>query len=182
MRYKLETPIPSLRAASINTTLLRVASRLAPPGISVDLFRRLGELPLFNPDIEATDPLAVADLRTRLIEADGVLIASPEYAHGVTGVIKNALDWMVGCEAFVNKPIALFNASPRAVHAQACLRETLGVMSARIVDEASIALPLLGAKLDEDSMLAHPEISTSLREALIAFQRAIQENRASKGK
>ena len=68
---------------------------------------------------------AQALLLASLIASDALVIASPEYAHGVSGVIKNALDWMVGNESFVNKPVALFNTSPRAKHAQAALRETL---------------------------------------------------------
>ncbi len=159
----------SLRAASNNTALLRAVARLAPADISVELFRDLGNLPLFNPDIEATDPPIVARFRTQLIAADAVLIASPEYAHGVTGAIKNALDWMVGCEAFVNKPIALLNASPRAVHAHASLNEMVLTMSAIIVEEASIAVQILGSRLDEAGMVSHPEISRALREALQAL-------------
>ena len=168
----------SLRSASLNTALLRVAARLAPSGMRIELFGELGMLPLFNPDIETTDPPAVVNFRARLLAADGVLIASPEYAHGVTGAMKNALDWMVGCEAFVNKPVALLNASPRAVHAQASLTETLTTMSARIVDEASIVLPILGAGLDEAGMVSHPEISAALREALQVFQAAIADFQA----
>lgn len=163
----------SLRSASLNTALLRAAARLAPPGMRIELFDGLGALPLFNPDIEATDPAAVANFRARLLAADGVLIASPEYAHGVTGAMKNALDWMVGCETFVNKPVALLNASPRAVHAQASLKETLTTMSARIVDEASITVPILGARLDEAGIASHPGIAAALRGALMAFQAAI---------
>ena len=163
----------SLRSASLNTTLLRAAARLTPHGMRIELFGELGALPLFNPDIEATDPPAVVNFRARLRAADGVLIASPEYAHGITGAMKNALGWMVGCEIFVNKPVALFNASPRAVHAQAALKETLATMSARIVDEASITVAILGARLDEAGIASHPEIAAALREALIAFQAAI---------
>lgn len=163
----------SLRAASNNTALLRAAARLAPADISVELFRDLGNLPLFNPDIEATDPPVVARFRAQLMAADAVLIASPEYAHGVTGAMKNALDWMVGGEAFVNKPVALLNASPRAVHAQAALRETITVMSALIVDQASIPIPVLGSRLDEEGMVAHPVIAKALREALQALHTVV---------
>lgn len=163
----------SLRAASNNTALLRAIARLAPAGISVELFHDLGNLPLFNPDIEATDPPVVASFRAQLVAADAVLIASPEYAHGVTGAMKNALDWMVGCEAFVNKPVALLNASPRAVHAQASLKETITVMSALVVEESSITVPILGAGLDEEGMVSHPVISKALREALQALHAAI---------
>lgn len=160
----------SLRAASMNSALLRAAARLAPPDIHVELFGELDRLPLFNPDIEITDAPPVVSFRARILEADGILIASPEYAHGITGVIKNALDWMVGCEAFVNKPVALFNASPRATQAQASLQEIITVMSARIVEEASITLPILGSNLDESGMINHPAISTALRNALHAFR------------
>lgn len=171
----------SLRKASLNTALLRAVSKLAPSDVRIDLYSGMAQLPLFNPDIEATDPPAVADLRNRLLGADGVFIASPEYAHGVTGVMKNALDWMVGCEAFVHKPVALLNASPRAAHAQAALKETITVMSARIVDEASVTVPILGSKLDEPNIVSDPEISAALYEAILAFRRAIALHRAEGG-
>ncbi len=163
----------SLRAASFNSALLRAVARLAPADISVVLYRGLGDLPLFNPDIEASDPLPVADLRTQIMTADALIIASPEYAHGVTGVMKNALDWMVSCEAFVRKPVALLNASPRAVHAQAALRETITVMSGCIIEEASITVPILGSNLSEDEIVLHPGISSSLLAALAALGAAV---------
>ncbi len=162
----------SLRRASLNTALLRAAACLAPVGMQIDLFDGLGTLPLFNPDIEATDPPGVANFRACL------LIASPEYAHGITGVMKNALDWMVGCETFVNKPVALFNTSPRAVHAQASIREILTTMSARIVEAASISLPILGSRLDEEGIATHPVMSAALKHALQTFQAAISDYQA----
>ena len=167
----------SLRAASNNSALLRAVARLAPPGFVVELFGDLGKLPLFNPDIEDADIPVVARFREQLIAADAVIIASPEYAHGVTGSLKNALDWMVGCEAFVNKPVALLNASPRAVHAHASLRETITVMSALIVEASSITVPLLGSGLDEEGIIAHAEISRQLIEALWSLDAAVCQHR-----
>lgn len=163
----------SLRAASHNSALLRAMACLAPDGASVTLYRGLGDLPLFNPDIEASDPAAVADLRSRIMAADALLIASPEYAHGITGAMKNALDWMVGCEALVLKPVALLNASPRAVHAQASLREIVTMMSAQIVEPASVTVPILGSHLSEDQIVLHPEIAATLRGALLALRAAV---------
>jgi len=160
----------SLRAASLNSALLRAVARLAPPDISVQLFADLGYLPLFNPDIEMTDQPVVARFREQLLAADAVLIASPEYAHGITGAMKNALDWMVGSEVFVNKPVALLNASPRAVHAQASLKEIITMMSARVVEEASITVPILGANFDEEGIVTHPAISDALRQMLTTLQ------------
>jgi len=170
----------SLRAASLNSALLRAVADLASADIRVELFTGLGNLPLFNPDLEIADLPPVADFHARLLEADGVIIASPEYAHGVTGVMKNALDWMVGSEAFVNKPVALLNASPRATIAQVALKETLTVMSAKIVEAASITLPIIGSNLDQQGIAAHPSLSTSIREALHAFHTEIVNLQNSK--
>lgn len=159
----------SLRAASINASLLRAARRLAPAGIELRIFDDLGRLPLFNPDLEADAPPVVRELHRELAEADALVIASPEYAHGVTGTIKNALDWLVGFPPFVDVRVAVFNASPRAHHADDALRETLRTMSAVIVDEACLRLPLLGAGLDDDGMVASPEVSAAVRAALRAL-------------
>lgn len=139
---------------------------MAPVGIRCELYGELGSLPLFNPDLEPMDPEPVAHLRARIIAADALIIASPEYAHGVSGVMKNALDWMVGNESFVGKPVALFNASPRAQLAQAALRETLRTMSARIIHHACISVPLLGSGLDEDAIVHDPAMRAAVLGAL----------------
>jgi chromate reductase, NAD(P)H dehydrogenase (quinone) len=167
----------SLRRASCNSALLRASAALAPAGVDISVYG-LGDLPLFNPDLEGREPASVKELCTQLRAVEGVLIASPEYAHGVTGVMKNALDWLVSTEIFVDKPVALLNASPRATLAQAALTETVRVMSAYIVTEASITVPLLGKNLDQAGIIAHPEIAGALRGAIQAFVRAIQTRRA----
>ncbi|MFA6040196.1 MAG: NADPH-dependent FMN reductase [Methylophilus sp.] len=159
----------SLRATSINSALLRATARLAPPEISVLIYTSLGELPLFNPDNEDCSASIVTDFRSKVAAADALLIASPEYAHGVTGTIKNALDWLVGFEAFSNKAVAVFNASPRAHHADDALRETLKTMSAVIIDSASISIPLLGTTLDEEAMITSKSVADSIRQALEAI-------------
>lgn len=164
----------SLRKASLNTALLRAVGRIAPADMEVMLYHGLGELPLFNPDSEASEPASVTSLREQILDAEALLIASPEYAHGVTGAIKNALDWMVGNESFVNRPVALLNASPRATHAQAALRETLVTMSARIIDAACISVPLLGSGLNEDAIVQHPQIKPALLVALLALKEAVR--------
>lgn len=164
----------SLRKASLNSALLRAVARLAPAGIEVRLYRGLGDLPLFNPDHDEASSLPVMDLRNRILDSDALLIASPEYAHGVTGAMKNALDWMVGNETFVDRPVALLNASPRAIHAQASLREILITMSAWVVDEACVTVPILGSGLGEDDIVSHPDFSGHLREVLIVLRNAVE--------
>lgn len=163
----------SLRKGSTNTELLRAAALLAPDGVTIRLYDGLGELPHFNPDLEDSAPREVLRLRDCVRDAAGLLISSPEYARGVPGSLKNALDWLVGGSEFVDKPVALLNASPRSSHAQAALRVTLTTMSGHFVDDASITLPLLGTKLDAAAIVARPDIAVPLRRALAAFQHAI---------
>jgi chromate reductase, NAD(P)H dehydrogenase (quinone) len=164
----------SLRAKSSNTAVLMAAARLAPPRMDIVLYAGLATLPHFNPDLDTNEPPeSVRALRREIGSCDGVLISSPEYARGVAGVMKNALDWLVSSVEFPNKPIALINASPRASHADAALRLTLTTMAARLVEEASVMLPLLGRDLDADGILRDETLSVPLREALERFARAI---------
>jgi chromate reductase, NAD(P)H dehydrogenase (quinone) len=161
----------SLRAGSVNTALLRAAAAAAPEGINVCVFESLGELPLFNPDLEASDPAAVRRLREQIIGADALLIACPEYAHGVPGAMKNALDWMVSNESFVDKPIALINSASRAKHAQAALREIVTTMSARVIEEACILLE--GIVVAPRGIVDRAAVDSHLAQALKALQNAV---------
>lgn len=168
----------SLRAESSNKALLQAVIALAPEGTDIILYPSVGDLPHYNPDLERALPAVVSDFRAQIGRADGLLISSPEYAHGVPGALKNALDWLVGGDEFISKPVALLNASPRATHAQASLAETITTMSGRIIKEASVALPLLARKLDAAAIVADPEMSATLRKALSAFASAITDTTA----
>jgi chromate reductase, NAD(P)H dehydrogenase (quinone) len=141
----------SLRADSSNAALLLAASRIAPPGTRVVLYRGLGELPHFNPDLDREGdepPPAVATLRAQVSAADGLIICTPEYAHGLPGSLKNALDWLVSYADFAGKPVLLWNASPAGgEHAQSSLVEILKTMSARVLVEDSLVAPFLRKKL-----------------------------------
>lgn len=167
----------SLRAASRNSALLRAVARMAPADLRVEVYDGLGALPLFNPDLEASNPSEPARLYRAILEADALLIASPEYAHGITGAMKNALDWMVGNESFMNKPVALINASSRAVHAHAALRETLSTMAAHLIDEACITVPLLGSAVTEEEIPQHALIGPALTAMLEAIRRDVESHR-----
>ena len=165
----------SLRAASLNTAVLDAAARLAPAGVRIERFDGIGHLPFFNPDLDGDSlPSEVAEFRKVIGAADGLLISSPEYARGVAGVMKNALDWLVGSLEFPDKPVALINTSARATHALAALTITLETMSARLVREASITLPLLGTVNDADSIAANAELARPLRHALVVYVEAIR--------
>jgi chromate reductase, NAD(P)H dehydrogenase (quinone) len=148
----------SLRAASINSAFCRALEKRAPPQVQVLPYDGLGGLPLFNPDLEAAPPSAVNAFRTSVQRADALIIASPEYAHGISGVMKNALDWLVSFEGAVGKPVALVNTSPRSHHAHDALAEVLRTMSLDIVAGASISLALQGYCASEAAMLASPQV------------------------
>ncbi|HTQ80607.1 MAG TPA: NADPH-dependent FMN reductase, partial [Thermoanaerobaculia bacterium] len=172
----------SLRARSSNAAALKAAAALAPAGVSVHLYEGLGELPHFNPDFDtegALLPEAVAALRAEVQAADGLLISCPEYAHGVPGSFKNALDWLVSGSEIVGKPVAFLQTSPLATFAPAALHETLRVMSARLVEEAFVTFPLRTGKIDEAAILTDRTLSDALRQGLTVFCRAILEGRST---
>ncbi len=143
------------------------------------MYRGLDKLPHFNPDLEPIEPSSVTDLRRHIKWSDGLLISTPEYAHGLPGTLKNALDWLVSSEEFIGKPIALFNASPRALHAQAALTEIVTTMAGRVVTEASLTVSLLGKQLDINEILTDLVISDQLSSALLIFSQAIRHLQAT---
>lgn len=169
----------SLRRVSSNRAVVAAAARLAPAGVQVVVYEGLADLPPFNPDVDdAMAPPPVQALRRLIDGADAVLISSPEYAHGVPGVLKNALDWLVGSGEMIGKPIAVINASSRATHAWTSLVETLTVMSGTVVREASITLPLEGRAADLEAIVADAAISSTLRTALHRLAGAASRTRS----
>ena len=166
----------SLRKDSTNTAALEALARLADGDMRVVVYRDLARLPPFNPDDDLEDepkPESVEALRAMVAACDAIVIAAPEYAHGVPGALKNALDWLVASEAFAGRPVMLVNCSPRAFHAQTALREILATMAARLVPEAFATLPLTGTSPDAEAILAEPRWAAHLKEALAAFVAAI---------
>ena len=147
----------SLRPSSSNTAILRALIELASDRMNISIYDGLGNLPYFNPDLDVDDALApVQDWRTRLKEANGVIFCTPEYAHGIPGVLKNALDWIVSSGEFMNKPTAVISASPSpdgGDKANASLVQTLRVMMAEISEEAKLCIPAVSAKLNDQSQV-----------------------------
>ena len=166
----------SLRTRSLNTAVLSAAAILTPPETEMIPYTGLSQLPAFNPDLDTIEPPPVVQaLRDEIRKSDGLLISSPEYARGVPGSLKNALDWLVSSPEFPGKPIALINISPRSIEAQAQLRLILATMSARLIDQASITLPLLGKTLTPTEIAADSALSAPLRLALKTFVAAIRK-------
>jgi NAD(P)H-dependent FMN reductase len=170
----------SLRASSTNTTLVRAIMRLAPQNMKFTLYDGMGDLPHFSPDIDVEDvPPSVATLRQQLQEADGVLICTPEYAYGVPGSLKNALDWTVSSGEFVGKPVVVISASPSMMggdKAHASLLLTLTALSANIVEGGTLIIPLIRTKLDANGDVSDPTTAQALLSVLVALAQAIAIN------
>jgi chromate reductase, NAD(P)H dehydrogenase (quinone) len=160
----------SLREASVNTAVIIAARRLAPSGMVVEVQRDLDALPFFNLDLdEARLPRQVTGFRQAISCADGLLICSPEYAHGISGLMKNALDWLVPSLEFPNKPVAVVNASAASNHAHDALLEVLRTMSAKLSPGTTVTLPWTGRKLDAPGLVAEPRTAQVLTGMLAAL-------------
>jgi len=160
----------SLRKQSRSLALLQATAALATKSMEFSIYDGLGELPLFNPDIEHCAPASVHALWHAVSGADALIIASPEYAHGVTGTIKNTLDWLVGYVPFSGKPVAVFNPSHRAEHADEALREILRTMDARLIAGACLRIPATGCEWSANEMASAATFSASILAALSAIE------------
>jgi chromate reductase len=131
----------SLRQGSYNAQLLRAAAELLPPGVELEIFDGLREIPAYVEDEAGPPPVAVRRLKKAIADADAVLIATPEYNHSIPGALKNALDWVsrpLAGNPMMGKPALVVGASTGmfgAVWAQAETRKVLGALGARVIDE-----------------------------------------------
>lgn len=131
----------SLQARSTNRAILDLARTRAPDGVEVAVFDSLAGIPAFNPDIDPAPP-SVNEWRNCIRTADALLIATPEYAYGVPGTLKNALDWLVGSGDLYGKTAAVVSAAPapeRGQHARADLERTVQAQGAVIAVSRTIA-------------------------------------------
>jgi chromate reductase, NAD(P)H dehydrogenase (quinone) len=162
--------------------LLEAARRVAPAGLIVQVYSGVGALPHFNQDLDSLDPAAlppeVAELRAFVGRADALLLSTPEYAHGLPGAFKNALDWLVGSTEFPGKLVAVISPTARSTHAQAQLREVLSTMSARLLNAGSVTIALPRRDMDADEIAADRELSMLLRSLLEDIASAVRANRS----
>jgi chromate reductase len=174
----------SLRRGSYNRALIQAAQELAPDGMTVEPIE-IGELPFYNADVEAEgDPASVAAFKAALQQADGILIATPEYNDGIPAVLGNAIDWgsrLPGRSPLQGKPVAIMGASPSQIgtaRAQLHLRQILGHAQARVLPPPE----LLVAKAHErfDGLRLKDEGTRKVLTALLErFSRWIARERAA---
>ncbi|MVM41341.1 flavoprotein [Spirosoma sp. HMF3257] len=169
----------SLRAASTNTSLLRALAELAPSTVTITLYDGLDDLPHFSPerDIDPA-PEAVATLRAQLREADAVIICTPEYIHGMPGVLKNMFDWIASSGEFVYKPVGVISAGPSDTggsRAHAALFHTVDVLTANLPEKASLIVPFVRTRLDPAGRITDPILAQELREVVSALVEAVEQ-------
>lgn len=159
----------SLRADSTNTRLLQAAASLCPAQMDFHVEDVLGELPHFSPDLSIESDPQLLEFVQRVRESDGIMISSPVYAGGYPGTLKNALDWLVGTDAFVEKPFMMLSASNRVPAVQASLVTVLETMSGIHLEKASALVPLLGTSMSTQEIAVNREFAGLIQSAIRTF-------------
>ncbi|MEO6165440.1 MAG: NADPH-dependent FMN reductase [Candidatus Binatia bacterium] len=166
----------SLREASLNKGLLRAAAELAPAGMEIQIYNRLGDIPPYNDDVFANgDPEPVADMKQFIGGADAMLIVTPEYNYGVPGVLKNAIDWASrpsGKCVLNRKPAALMGCSPGlggTIRCQHALRQSFVFTETHVMSQPEIKIPSAAPLFDASGKLTDDNTGQHVKKFLEAF-------------
>jgi chromate reductase len=168
----------SLRGGSLNSAALRAAARAAARrGVEVAIDNSLGALPLFDPDLEEEPPEAVLRFRKACDRADAVLLAVPEYAFGIPGAFKNALDWTVGSGSLYRKPVAVLAVAPpgRGADVRRALERVLTALDCDVVHHS---LPIRPTDLVEGEVVPDSAIACELLRVVEALARRARSDGA----
>lgn len=175
----------SLRKESTNSRLLTYLAGIMPTGLEFRLYDGMASLPHFNPDLDRNDmevDEAVDEWREKLRSADAIILCTPEYARGVPGALKNALDWIVSSAEFMNKPTAVISASPHEDGGKTALESLIGtlkMMSAVIPGEATLVVPIANKKFAPDGSVVDVNTATSLHNLIRALMQAVNWHKPS---
>lgn len=166
----------SLRKRSSNHLLLEYLQALAPADTRFVIFNGVGEMPLFNPDLNNDKPPApVKVFRDLLATADGAIICTPEYAFGVPGALKNALDWTVSSGSLAEKQVMLITASTNGQHAHASLLLTLEALSAKLQPDTALIVPFIGSRIDSNGTINDEKTAEYLKKAFDLFVKNVKQ-------
>jgi chromate reductase len=175
----------SLRRGSFNRALVETARQLAPEGMTIEPIS-IGSMPFYNADVEADgDPASVVAFKNALREADGLIIATPEYNDGIPAVLTNAIDWgsrLPGRAPLTGKPMALMGASPSQIgtaRAQLHLRQLLGHLRARVLPPPELLVAAAHERFDAKLRLTDKRTRDVLADLLARFDRWIGREQAA---
>lgn len=172
-KLKIVAVSGSLRENASATKVLMEVSKLVPLYVDVVMYNGVGKLPHFN-DSDAV-PDEVTAWRNLIAESNGVIICQPEYAFGVAGALKNALDWLVASGSFDNKPLALITAATGGDKAHTAMLLTLTALNAKVTEAANMVIPFVRSKFDDKGELTDKEVLQSLKIVTQALLKTIDE-------
>ena len=139
---------------SVNLSLIRSIIPIFPDRLDINVFEGLADIPHFNPDLDNENPPEnVSNFRRQLKQADGILICTPEYAMGVPGTLKNAIDWTVSSMEFSHKPVALITASTAGQKGHQSLINTLKIIEADMPDDSQLLISYVRTKVKDDKII-----------------------------
>ena len=163
----------SLRASSSSNLIVKAIISFSPKDSVIEVYDAVGTLPHFNDPED--EPSEVIDFKEKIRLADAVLICTPEYAFGIPGSLKNALDWTVGSGEFVGKPVGVVTASSQGEKGHAALLLVLTAISAKVIDDASLIISSVRAKLDSDGKIRDKALEIKLREVVPRLMHAVAQ-------
>ena len=165
----------SLRAGSSNHAILNFFKKMAPDDIAFNIYDRLADIPPFDPGNDHDRPHeAVFELRNFITNADAVIICTPEYAYGIPGQLKNALDWTVSSGSFTGKLTALITASTGGENAHEALKKVLGAIDANRPEEATLLISFIRSKMDGQGNIKDEQTTENLKAVLSTVINAIK--------
>ena len=165
----------SLRLNSSATMVLNQVAALMPDMVEFNTYSGLGDLPHFNDS--GIEPPEVRQFKSLLSEADGVFICTPEYAYGVPGSLKNAIDWTVSSGEFVYKPVALIAAASVGKNAHHALLLTLGAITANVKEETTLLISFIRSKLETDGKIKDDATIEQVKKVVAAFIKNLQDGK-----
>ena len=166
----------STRDKSSNMNLIKAIIKISGDFLNVNIFNGLTEIPHFNPDLDNENPpLQVLNFRKQIGESEGILICTPEYAMGVPGTLKNAIDWTVSSANFYLKPTALITASTLGQKGHNSLMETLKIIDADINNNTQLVISHIKTKVNAECKITDNETLNQINELLQCFNEVMSE-------
>jgi len=176
IRKKVLAISGSTRQNSSNHKLINAIAALAAEQIEITTFGSIATLPHFNPDDNNEQVHEeVESFRQLLRNADGVIICTPEYAHGVPGSLKNAIDWTVSTSEFSHKPTVLITASTDGRFGHTALMETLKVIEAKNIEQLQMVIQFIRTKVSEDSKITDEQTLQEVKNIIEKFVETMNE-------
>ena len=173
-RKKILAISGSTRQSSANLNLIKAIIDFSADKLDIKIFQGLSDIPHFNPDLDTDNPPGnIADFRRQLNDADGILICTPEYAMGVPGTLKNAIDWTVSSNEFFHKPVALITASSSGQKGHLSLIETLKIIESDIPDDSQLLISFVKTKVSNDGKITDAETREQIKKLVASLMKTI---------